>query len=48
MQNNYIDGYIPVIKKVPSLFFVRWIARSVGLLPKRTILVAHRGMQGLP
>ena len=26
---------------------MRWIARSVGFLPKRTILVVHRGMLGL-
>ena len=46
MQNNSLAGYIPVIKS-SLFFFVRWIARSVGLLPKRTILVAHRGMLGL-
>ena len=46
MQNNFVAGYIPVIKS-SLIFFVRWIARSVGLLPKRTILVAHRGMLGL-
>ena len=40
--NNSLAGYIPVIKS--SLTFFSW---SVGLLPKRSILVAHRGMLGL-
>ena len=37
MQNNSLAGNIPVIK----------ILLSVGLLPKRTIMDAHRGMLGL-
>ena len=47
MQNDSLAGYTLEIKSSLSFFFLRWIARSVGLLPKRTILVAHRGMLGL-